>query len=49
MLSCMDAKYGSNSQLEGPTAAVLEDAVVAWHAELQGKESEASKEKHCHS
>ena len=26
---------GQSSQLEGPTAAVLEDAVVAWHAELQ--------------
>ena len=24
-----------SSQLEEPTAAVLEDAVVAWHAELQ--------------
>ena len=26
---------GQNSQLEEPTAAVLDDAVVAWHAELQ--------------
>src|SRR6185437_1943811 len=63
---------GQNSQLEEPTAAVLEDAVVAWHAELQllpcehhhhyhlapvlqhsyhlqGRESKASREKHCHS
>ena len=26
---------GQSSQLEEPTATVLEDAVVAWHAELQ--------------